>query len=249
MTCTGMLAGLALLLAGTSAFAQSVVTYDGNPARSGHYVVPGLTDTKAAGVHLDAGFHATVDGAVYGQPLYWAPSNAIIVATEKNQVYALNANTGAQIWRTQLGTPVPLSALPCGDINPMGVTGTPVIDPSTGTVYLEAYIQTAGGPRHQVFGLTLTNGNLAPGWPVDVMNGVVRASIISPKGNAAHFPSSMVTCMCPMPGIMVTVALTVGWWSGSISPLREYSVFGPLPWRAEAVGAKVGLPLTARICS
>jgi outer membrane protein assembly factor BamB len=173
----------ALLLGATGAAAQNVTTYHGDPARSGHYVVPDLTYAKAAGVHRDAGFNAAVEGAVYGQPLYWAPTNAVIVATQKNFVYALNANTGAELWRTHLGTPVPLSALPCGDINPMGLTGTPVIDPTTGIVYLEAYIQTSAGPRHQVFGLSVATGALASGWPVDVANGLTgRTFANKPQG-------------------------------------------------------------------
>ena len=63
--------------------------------RSGLYVAPALTWAKAASVRLDAGFNATVDGAVYSQPLYWVPPGGgaarIIVATEKNNVYALDA--------------------------------------------------------------------------------------------------------------------------------------------------------------
>jgi len=55
----------------------------------------------------------------------------------------------------------------------MGVTGTPTIDPTTGIVYLEAYVQTpSGGPRHMVFGLSLATGKPATGWPVDVANGL-----------------------------------------------------------------------------
>jgi hypothetical protein len=154
------------------AAAQSVMTYHGSADRSGLYVDSALTPATAATVHLDSGFHAAVDGAVYGQPLYWAPSRAIIVTTEKNFVYALNATTGAEIWKTHLGTPVPLNALPCGNINPMGITGTPTIDGSTGTVYLEAYIKTANGPRHQVFGLSVATGHPKSGWPVDVESGL-----------------------------------------------------------------------------
>ena len=160
-----------------SAAAENVTTYHGAADRSGLYVAPALTWATAASVRLDAGFNATVDGAVYAQPLYWIPSGGaaarVIVATEQNFVYALDATTGAQIWRTSLGTPVPLSALPCGNINPMGVTGTPVINPTTGIVYLEAYVQTSsGGPRHMVFGLSLLTGKVTPGWPVDVADGL-----------------------------------------------------------------------------
>jgi outer membrane protein assembly factor BamB len=160
-----------------AAAAQSVVTYHGAADRSGLYVAPALTWAKSASVRLDTSFDATVDGAVYAQPLYWVPPGGgaarIIVATEHNNVYALNARTGKQIWETSLGTPVPLSALPCGNINPMGVTGTPTIDPTTGIVYLEAYVLTSSnGPRHMVFGLSLATGKRIAGWPVDVANGL-----------------------------------------------------------------------------
>ena len=175
--------GLMLLtaaVAGVSGAAaeESVVTYHGALNRSGLYKAPGLTWAKAATVQLDAGFKASVDGAVYAQPLYWVPSSGggaarLIVATENNQIYALNARTGARIWRTSLGTAVPASKLPCGNINPMGVTGTPTIDPATGIVYLEAFVQPpTSGPRHMVFGLSLATGAVAPGWPVDVANGL-----------------------------------------------------------------------------
>ncbi len=174
--------GFTLLIAavagvGGAAAQESVVTYHGAANRSGLYVAPTLTWTKAATVRLDPGFNATVDGAVYGQPLYWVPPGGgaarIIVATENNKVYALNARTGKQIWEKSLGTPVPLSALPCGNIDPIGVTGTPTIDPATSIVYIEAFVQTAtNGPRHRVYGLSLDTGERAPGWPVDVKNGL-----------------------------------------------------------------------------
>ncbi|HZZ62373.1 MAG TPA: hypothetical protein VFE63_14575 [Roseiarcus sp.] len=162
---------------GSAAAAENVITYHRAVDRSGLYVAPTLTWTKAATVRLDTGFNATVDGTVYGQPLYWIPPGGgaarIIVATENNKVYALDAGTGAQIWERSLGTPVPLSMLPCGNINPMGVTGTPTIDPQAGIVYLEAYVQTpTTGPRHRVFGLSLATGEPTPGWPVDVKDGL-----------------------------------------------------------------------------
>lgn len=170
--------GLTLLIAGAAggaAAAENIITYHGAVDRSGLYVAPTLTWAKAATVRLDTGFNATVDGAIYGQPLYWIPPGGgaarIIVATENNKVYALDAATGALIRERSLGTPVPLSALPCGNIDPMGVTGTPTIDPQAGIVYLEAYVQTpTTGPRHRVFGLSLAT--LEPTAMVDVKNGL-----------------------------------------------------------------------------
>jgi hypothetical protein len=155
--------------------AQSVVTYHNTPNRHGLYEVPGLTEAAAAKIHLDVKFKATVSGNVYAQPLYWQPSGAktglLIVATESNLVYALNANTGARVWQTQVGTPVQSGTLPCGDISPEGVTGTPVIDPASGRLYLDAMtIQPGNLPRHMIYALSLTNGKVVPHWPLNVDN-------------------------------------------------------------------------------
>jgi outer membrane protein assembly factor BamB len=102
---------------------------------------------------LSVAWRARLDGAVYGQPLLIG--NLVVVATEHDSVYALQAATGAVAWRAHVGTPVPLSSLPCGNIDPLGITGTPVYDPSTGIVY--AVAETIGY-RHTLFGLSVTNG-------------------------------------------------------------------------------------------
>ncbi|MGH6889958.1 MAG: PQQ-binding-like beta-propeller repeat protein [Rhizomicrobium sp.] len=152
--------------------AQSVLTYHNGLTRHGHYRVPGLTLAAAATMHPDAHFHAKIDGHVYAQPLYWLPQGSkdgrLIVATESNEVYALDAATGSRIWKTRLGTSVPLSELPCGNIDPDGITGTPVIDPAAGVVYLDALTQRKSGPRHLIYALSLTDGSVLPKWPLDV---------------------------------------------------------------------------------
>jgi hypothetical protein len=151
--------------------AQSVVTYHNTANRHGAFMVPGLTEAAAAGMHL--GFKAAVSGNVYAQPLYWHPPGAktglLIVATESNLVYALNADTGARVWQTQLGKPVPAGTLPCGDISPEGVTGTPVIDPASGRLYLDASTLQGGSlPRHMIYALSLSDGKIVPHWPLNV---------------------------------------------------------------------------------
>jgi outer membrane protein assembly factor BamB len=80
---------------------------------------------------------SSLDGDVYAQPLVFG--GHVFVATENNSVYSLDAKNGSVLWRTNLGPPVDGSTLPCGDINPTGITGTPVIDPSTGTLYVVSY--------------------------------------------------------------------------------------------------------------
>ena len=69
----------------------------------------------------------------------------LIVATDQDEVYAIDAESGAQIWQRALGEPVPRSALPCGNLPTLGVTGTPVIDPARATLYLDAMVMRANG--------------------------------------------------------------------------------------------------------
>jgi hypothetical protein len=162
-----------VLLAAASAHAdQSVLTYHGALDRAGRYVVPALTYERARGLRHDASFHAAFQGKVYAQPLLWrrpgSNEGELIVATEDNEVFALDARSGAQIWKRALGPPVPRSALPCGNVSPLGVTGAPVIDEQRATVYLDAAVMLANGPRHEIVALSLTDGSIKPGWPLDV---------------------------------------------------------------------------------
>src|SRR3954467_11389126 len=120
------------ILSGAQAHAQVNVTQEhNNPSRNGVYVDAAFTPSAAANLTRDLNFTGTISGNVYAQPLYieGGPNGPMIIAvTESNNVYALNAATGTVIWqRTDLGSPV-TSGLPCGNINPAGITGTPVID-------------------------------------------------------------------------------------------------------------------------
>ena len=149
-----------------------ILTYHGDLLRSGRFVVPDLTWERARSLHLDSGFHAEIAGHVHAQPLYWVPPGSgqalLIVATEENIVYALDAGSGRMVWKQALGPPVERAALKCGDIFPLGVTGTPVIDPASGTLYLDAAVARPEGLRHLVFALALKDGAIVPGWPVNV---------------------------------------------------------------------------------
>ena len=96
-----------------------------------------------------------LDGAVYAEPL--VVGNHVIVATEGDSLYALDPMTGGVQWHTNVGTPVPLSSLPCGNIDPLGITGTPVYDPATGLVFAVAEVS---GPAHILVGLDVTTGQV-----------------------------------------------------------------------------------------
>jgi outer membrane protein assembly factor BamB len=147
----------------------SVLTYHAHADRSGNFIVPKLTWDRARSLRLDENFQAHVSGKIYAQPLYWHPpgtgSANLLVATADNVVYALDARRGTEVWSRSLGTPVPLSTLDCGNIDPVGITGTPVIDESTQTMYLDADIYDSSGPHHRIFTLRLKDGSPLPGWP------------------------------------------------------------------------------------
>src|SRR5438128_481044 len=96
-----------------------------------------------------------LDGAVYAEPL--VVDGEVIVATENDTLYALGARSGQIQWHTTVGTPVPLSDLPCGNIDPLGITGTPVYDPQTGLVFAVAEIQ---GPAHLLVGVDVKTGQV-----------------------------------------------------------------------------------------
>lgn len=156
-----------------------VLTYHADAARRGNFVVPSLTWRRARALHPDRHFHARFQGQVYAQPLYWSQGRRpplLLIATERDTVYALDARSGKILWRRTLGRPVALSALPCGDIDPSGITGTPVIDPKRGTMYVDALVRTdrSGAPRHEIFALSLADGAVLPGWPIDVSAALAR---------------------------------------------------------------------------
>jgi outer membrane protein assembly factor BamB len=125
-------------------------TYHRDAARTG------VDPAGPAAGRLAIAWRRRLDGAVYGQPL--AIGGLVIAATEGDTVYGLDRATGHVRWRVHLGTPVPLSALPCGDIDPLGVTGTPVYDPATGLVY--AVAETTGF-HHVLAGIAVPSGRLA----------------------------------------------------------------------------------------
>ncbi len=128
--------------------------YHADPARTGN--VPGTPDPT----QLSKLWSKSLDGAVYAEPLIVA--GRVIVATEHDSLYSLNDRTGQVQWKTTIGTPVPLSELPCGDIDPEGITGTPVFDPRTGLIFAVAEIKTAPSNKaiHILVGVDLSTGRI-----------------------------------------------------------------------------------------
>jgi len=119
----------------------------------------------------------------------------IIAVTESNNVYALNATTGTVIWQVNVGPPV-TSGLPCGNIRPAGITGTPVVDLASRRLFFDALID---GPtkKHFVYSLNVDTGATTSGWPVDVnatatYNGINFVSLAQEERGALALVNGIV---------------------------------------------------------
>jgi outer membrane protein assembly factor BamB len=123
-------------------------TYGRDFARSG------VADA-ARPASLTVNWRVHLDGAVYGQPLL--VGNLVIAATENDSIYGLDQATGTVTWRTHVGTPVPLADLPCGNIDPLGITGTPVYNPASGLVYA---LSETSGYHHVLVGVSVRDGSI-----------------------------------------------------------------------------------------
>lgn len=165
-----------------------VYTFHGDNRRLGWYGgETRLSEATVAGAFGKL-WSRPVDGQVYAQPLY-VPDldvggerhNVVFVATEHNSVYAFDADTGgeAPLWQTWLGPSVPVNEIReggavCRGVKgpEYGITGTPVIDPSTGTMYVVALTSVQSRPGYVLYALDIRDGTLRPGWPVGI-EGVV----------------------------------------------------------------------------
>ncbi|MGO9835307.1 MAG: pyrrolo-quinoline quinone [Polyangiaceae bacterium] len=162
-----------------SAPTVSVLTYHNDVARTGQYQTETvLTPSDVNASTFGKKFAQPVDGYVYAQPLFvpaltigGATHDVVFVVTEGNSIYAFDANaSGPVLWHTNVGTSLSCSDLDdCGDLVPgAGITGTPVIDPSTQTMYLVALTKDSMGDHHRLHAIDLITGADKLGGPVDV---------------------------------------------------------------------------------
>lgn len=96
---------------------------------------------------------ATLDSVVYTQPLVY--NGLVYVGSVNNTVYALDQATGATVWSSNLGA-AQNSGWQCGNVNPTGILGTPVIDTAASRIYVVAFLNA--NLAYYLFGLDLTTG-------------------------------------------------------------------------------------------
>jgi hypothetical protein len=152
----------------------NVTQFHNNDSRNGLYVDSAFTPDAAANLARDLNFDGTIEGVVYAQPLYIenGPGGKamIIVVTELNNVYALGAFDGSVIWERNVGPPVSAGDLCNPKFDPVGITGTPVVDLASRALFLDAVTTPDGGQtvKHLILSLNVDTGDINPGWPVDV---------------------------------------------------------------------------------
>jgi polyvinyl alcohol dehydrogenase (cytochrome) len=139
-----------------------LTTYGYSNSRSGEDPVDPAINHLSAGPSWDA----TLDGSVYGQPLVYG--GQVFVGTENDSVYALSAKTGKVAWRAHVGNTVSTSVIDqapglgggCGNIDPLGITGTPVIDTAKRELFAAEETAVGGNSwqdiRHWLVAVSLT---------------------------------------------------------------------------------------------
>jgi hypothetical protein len=142
--------------------AVDLLTYHNDSARTGQNLSETiLTPGDVNATDFGKLFTDAVDGPVYAQPLYKSSvvvpgqgtHNLVLVATEHDSVYAFDADRpGAPLWQDSFINPAAgITPVPDGDLNSksiapeVGITGTPVIDAASNTLYVVAFTREVSG--------------------------------------------------------------------------------------------------------
>jgi hypothetical protein len=159
----------------------SVLERNKHPSRDGNFFQPTLTKAKVGAMALDAAFNATFTGNMWASPLYLdkgpGGKGVFFAVTTGNDVYALDETDGHDVWGGphRIGNPAPSNGptTGCGNIHPLGILSTPVIDPTLGpdgfaTIYVAGAVGQQSIDRHEVHALSVKDGSERRGWPVNV---------------------------------------------------------------------------------
>jgi hypothetical protein len=176
--------GLGLsLMAGAASAQEMVTTHHNDVGRTGANTAETiLTPSNVNSTTFGFLFSAPVDGQVYAQPLYMpnvaipgeGTHNVVYVATEHDSVYAFDADTGGTaLWHDTFlingATTVNWTVVNVKDVYPEnGITGTPVIDPTTNTLYVVVMTYENSVCIHRLHALDITTGAEKFGGPIQI---------------------------------------------------------------------------------
>jgi hypothetical protein len=246
---TSMFAVVLLALA-PSAAPQSITTYHYDNKRTGwNSNETILTPANVNSSDFGLLHNVALDDQVDAQPLYMpginittgsfqGTHNVIYVATEGDTVYAIDAQTGTILLSVSLGTPIP-QPLGCNNNGPnVGINSTPVIDPTTNTLYVMVYTKQTGSPQYFLHALDL--GSLTD----KVSPQMVSASHTLSNGTKFNFNA---TYQRQRPGLLLangnvyagygsfcdfsanlSRGWLLGWQTGTLTPLAANDLFDDL---------------------
>ena len=219
------LAAVAALVVQTAFANDTTVSYD-NLRTGWDPNEPGLTPASVPGTNFGQLFSTAVTGQVYGQPL--VVGGTLVAVTEADNVYGINVATGAVLWSRNVGSPVAPWAT-CGDLTPqIGITGSPVYDPATRSVFFLAKV--ADGPHYYMHSVNPATGADRSGWPIAITG--------APTNDPAH--SFNASTALQRPGLLLL--------DGTV-----YAGFGSLcdqgPYVGYVAGVKTATPAMATLWS
>jgi predicted RecA/RadA family phage recombinase len=209
----------------TCAAQSNTVTYQYDNFRTGQNTNETTLTTSNVNVNqFGKLFSLPTDGQVYAQPLYVpgvaiagkGTHNVLIVATENDSVYAFDADVSASpLWQVSLvdaahgatngETALNTSAtIGCTDLQPsIGVTSTPVIDSSSGTIYVEA--KSVSGPNyfHRLHALDMATGNEKSPGPLQIKATVSGTGDGSTNGQLVFDSNNLALHHMNRPGLLL----------------------------------------------
>jgi hypothetical protein len=244
-----------LLLLPTFVAAQNVVTWHNDISRTGQNLKEtSLTLTNVTSSKFGKKVALSVDGQIFAQPLYvgnvavknQGTHNVVYVATENDSVYAFDAagSPTTPLWHSSF-TSATAVAVPCGDtgvceISPViGITGTPVIDTTTKTLYVVAFTKENGNYVQRLHALDITSGAEKFGGPV-VIAATFAGSGSGAAGGSVSFDTliqNQRSALLLSKGVVYIAWASFGdlnsyhgWVMGySASTLAQVSVFNDTP--------------------
>jgi len=210
----------------------AVLTQRNDNARSGSNLEETtLTTSNVAPQSFGRLFSRDVDDLIYAQPLYvpnveidgHGAHNVVYVATVAATVYAFDADYPEQtdpLWRQSFVDPaagvVPVQMSDVGPpgytdfVGKMGIVGTPVIDPSTGTLYVVAATREGATFHQRLHALDITSGAERPGSPHEI------AASLPGSGEGQSVPGNIAfdpRIQNPRPGLLLSDGVVYVAWA------------------------------------
>ncbi len=168
---TSSVPGTSSTVAAPGAASENLLTYGYGNARDGS----GPESPSLAGIGRSPRWRQDLSAGVYGQPL--VDGHLVVVATEDDFVDAFDTTTGKRAWSFSIGKPAQQSAVQsaptlsssCGDVYPLGITGTPVIEAAPNEIFVAGEVQRAGtsgwtGIEHIMASATFTSAGARIRW-------------------------------------------------------------------------------------